>query len=73
MNRLAHNDVTYKDIISQGRISSQDRYYFKHLFAPGCLNLGMGTISKANNTDLYPTLILSLPNSKETCEFLLTD
>jgi non-ribosomal peptide synthetase component F len=70
MNGLAHDDVTYEDIVSQGKTSSQDRSYFKHLFAPGGLNLG--TISKVNTADLYPTSILSLPNGEETYEFLLT-
>jgi Condensation domain/AMP-binding enzyme len=70
MNGLAHDDVTYEDIVAQTKTSSQDRSYFKHLFAPGGLNLSI--INKLNTTDIYPTSILSLPNGEEKYEFLLT-
>jgi hypothetical protein len=32
---LANDEATYEDIVSQTKSSSQDRSYFKHLFAPG--------------------------------------
>jgi Condensation domain/AMP-binding enzyme len=69
MNGLAHDDVTYEDIVAQTKTSSQDRTYFKHLFAPGGLNLS--AINTLSTTDIYPTSILSLPNGEEKYEFLL--
>jgi hypothetical protein len=70
MNGLAHDDVTYEDIVAAGKTTSGDRTYFKHLFAPGGLNLG--TIAKVKTSDVNLTSIMQLPNGKETYEFLLT-
>ena len=67
---LANDDVTYEDIVSQTKSSSQDRSYFKHLFAPGGLN--MRIVDQLNTSDITTTSILSLPNGEEKYEFLLT-
>jgi len=67
---LANDDVTYEDIVSQTKSSSQDRSYFKHLFAPGGLN--MRIVNQLNTSDISATSILSLPNGEEKYEFLLT-
>lgn len=67
---LANDDVTYEDIVSQTKSSSQDRSYFKHLFAPGGLN--MRIVNQLDTSDISPTSILSLPNGEEKYEFLLT-
>ena len=67
---LANDEVTYEDIVSQTKSSSQDRSYFKHLFAPGGLN--MRIVNQLNTSDITATSILSLPNGEEKYEFLLT-
>jgi hypothetical protein len=67
---LANDDVTYEDIVSQTKSSSKDRSYFKHLFAPGGLN--MRIVNQLNTSDISATSILSLPNGEEKYEFLLT-
>jgi len=67
---LANDDVTYEDIVSQTKSSSQDRSYFKHLFAPGGLN--MRIVNQLDTSDISTTSILSLPNGEEKYEFLLT-
>lgn len=36
---LAHNKVTYEDIVTEGKLSSTGRGYLKHLFAPGGMNM----------------------------------
>ena len=67
---LANDDVTYEDIVSQTKSSSQDRSYFKHLFAPGGLN--MRIIGQVKTTEMAATSILPLPNGEEKYELLLT-
>ena len=67
---LAKDEVTYEDIVSQTKSSSQDRSYFKHLFAPGGLN--MRIVNQLNTSDITATSILSLPNGEEKYELLLT-
>lgn len=67
---LANDDVTYEDIVSQTKASSHDRSYFKHLFAPGGLN--MRIVNQLNSSDITATSILSLPNGEEKYELLLT-
>ena len=67
---LMNDDVTYEDIVSKTKSSSQDRSYFKHLFAPGGLN--MRIVNQLNASEISATSILSLPNGEEKYEFLLT-
>jgi len=67
---LAHDEVTYEDIVAQGKSSSTGRGYFKHLFAPGGMN--METISQLDSNHLKTKSTLSLPNGEEQYEFLLT-
>ncbi|KAF9228933.1 putative nonribosomal peptide synthetase [Gyrodon lividus] len=67
---LAHDEVTYEDIVGQGKSSSSSRGYFKHLFAPGGMN--METISQLEFNHLTPKSTISLPNGEEQYEFLLT-
>ncbi|KAF9241407.1 putative nonribosomal peptide synthetase [Melanogaster broomeanus] len=67
---LLHDEVTYEDIVAQGKSSSSGRGYFKHLFAPGGMN--METISQLNSNHLTHKSTISLPNGEEQYEFLLT-
>ena len=67
---LSNDDVTLEDIVSQTKASSQDRSYFKHLFAPDDLNMRLATPSGAS--DITTAAAVSLPNGKEKYEFLLT-
>ncbi|KAI6098831.1 putative nonribosomal peptide synthetase [Pisolithus croceorrhizus] len=67
---LAHDEVTYEDIVTEGKSSSTGRGYFKHLFAPGGMN--METISQLESNHLSTKSIISLPNGEEQYEFLLT-
>jgi hypothetical protein len=67
---LAHDEVTYEDIVAQGKSSSSGRGYFKHLFAPGGMN--METIAQLEFNHLTPKSTVSLPNGEEQYEFLLT-
>ncbi|KIK92693.1 hypothetical protein PAXRUDRAFT_146735 [Paxillus rubicundulus Ve08.2h10] len=67
---LSHDEVTYEDIVAQGKSSSSGRGYFKHLFAPGGMN--METISQLEFNHLTPKSTISLPNGEEQYEFLLT-
>ena len=67
---LSNDDVTYEDIVAQSKSSSQDRSYFKHLFASGGLN--MRVVNQLSTSDISATSILSLPNGEEKYEFLLT-
>ena len=64
------NDVTLEDIVSQTKTSSQDCSYFKHIFAPGGLN--MRIINRLDASDITTTAVISLPNGKEKYGFLLT-
>ncbi|KAH9923014.1 putative nonribosomal peptide synthetase [Amylocystis lapponica] len=68
MDSLAHDDVTYEDIVAQGKTSAQNRGYFKHLFARG-FNLEM--IEEFENASMKANGIVSLPNGEEKYEFLL--
>ena len=67
---LAHNEVTYKDIIAQGKSSSTGQGYFKHLFASGGMNTE--TISQLDSNHLKTKSTVSLPNGEEQYEFLPT-
>ncbi|KAH7909125.1 putative nonribosomal peptide synthetase [Hygrophoropsis aurantiaca] len=67
---LSHDEVTYEDIVAQGKASADGRGYFKHLFALGGAN--METISQVEMNHLNPKLAASLPNGEEQYEFLLT-
>ncbi|KIJ63457.1 polyketide synthetase [Hydnomerulius pinastri MD-312] len=67
---LSNDEVTYEDIVAQGKSSSSGRGYFKHLFAPGGMN--METISQLESNHLQPKSTISLPNGEEQYEFLLT-
>ena len=67
---LSNDDVTLEDIVSQTKTSSQDRSYFKHLFAPGGLN--MRIVNRLDASDITTTAVISLPNGEEKYEFLLT-
>ncbi|KAI5993419.1 hypothetical protein EDC04DRAFT_1271012 [Pisolithus marmoratus] len=67
---LAHDEVTYEDIVTEGKSSSASRGYFKHLFAPGGMN--METISQLKSNHLTTKSTISLPNGEEQYEFLLT-
>ena len=67
---LSNDDVTLEDIVSQTKTSSQDRSYFRHLFAPGGLN--MRIVNRLDTSDLTTTAVISLPNGEEKYEFLLT-
>ncbi|KAI6009612.1 putative nonribosomal peptide synthetase [Pisolithus orientalis] len=67
---LAHDEVTYEDIVTEGKSSSTGRGYFKHLFAPGGMN--METISQLESNHLTTKSTVSLPNGEEQYEFLLT-
>ncbi|EMD32324.1 PKS/NRPS enzyme [Gelatoporia subvermispora B] len=70
MDSLAHDDVTYEDIVAQGKTSALDRGYFKHLFAPGGFNLNM--IKEFETNNMRTNSILPLPNGEEKYELLLT-
>ena len=67
---LSNDDVTLEEIVSQTKTSSQDRSYFKHLFAPGGLN--MRIVNRLDASDITTTAVISLPNGEEKYEFLLT-
>ena len=67
---LTHDDVTYENIVAQGKLSLTGHGYFKHLFVPGGMN--METISQLDSHHLKTKSILSLPNGEEQYEFLLT-
>ena len=67
---LANDDVTLEEIVSQTKTSSQGRSYFKHLFAPGGLN--MRIVNRLDASDITTTAVISLPNGEEKYEFLLT-
>lgn len=67
---LSNDDVTLEDIVSQTRTSSQDRSCFKHLFAPGGLNVRI--TNRLDPSDITTTSVISLPNGEEKYEFLLT-
>ena len=67
---LSNDDVTLEDIVSQTKTSSQDRFYFKHLFAPGGLN--MRIVNRLDALDIAATAVISLPNGEEKYEFSLT-
>ena len=67
---LSHDDVTLEDIVSYTKASSQDRSYFKHLFAPGGLNARI--TNRLDASDITTTSVTSLPNGEEKYEFLLT-
>ncbi|KAH7918588.1 amino acid adenylation [Leucogyrophana mollusca] len=67
---LMNDEVTYEDIVAQGKASAHGRGYFKHLFAPGGMN--METISQLEMNHLKPKSTVSLPNGEEQYEFLLT-
>ncbi|KAG6375737.1 hypothetical protein JVT61DRAFT_2583 [Boletus reticuloceps] len=66
---LAHDEVTYEDLVGLGK-SSSGRGYFKHLFAPGGMN--MDTISQLDFNHITAKSAVSLPNGEEQYEFLLT-
>ncbi|KAI9458237.1 putative nonribosomal peptide synthetase, partial [Boletus coccyginus] len=66
---LAHDEVTYEDLVGLGK-SSSNRGYFKHLFALGGMNIQ--TISQLDFNHITPKSAVSLPNGKEQYEFLLT-
>ena len=66
---LSNDDVTLEDIVSQTKTSSQDRSYFKHLFAPGGLN--MRIVNGLDASNITTTAVISLPNGEEKYEFLL--
>ena len=70
VNDLSNDDVTLEDIVSQTKTSYQDRSYFKHLFAPGGLN--MRITNHLDASDITTTSVISLPNGEEKYEFLLT-
>ena len=70
VNDLSNDDVNLEDIVSQTKTSSQDRSYFKHLFAPGGLN--MRIVNRLDASDISTTAVVSLPNGEEKYEFLLT-
>ena len=65
---LSNDDVALEEIVSQTK-ASQDRSYFKHLFAPGGLN--MRIVNRRDASDITTTAVVSLPNG-EKYEFLLT-
>ncbi|KAF9641951.1 hypothetical protein BDM02DRAFT_3124977, partial [Thelephora ganbajun] len=65
------SNVTLEDIVSQTKTSSQDRSYFKHPFAPGGLNMRIANRFDASDI-ITTTGIISLPNSEEKYEYLLT-
>ncbi|EIW85840.1 hypothetical protein CONPUDRAFT_80229 [Coniophora puteana RWD-64-598 SS2] len=67
---LAHDEVTYEDIVAQGKGGAHGRGYFKHLFAPAGVN--METISQLETGNLKQKSNVSLPNGEEQYEFLLT-
>ena len=67
---LMNDDVTYEDIVSQTKSSSQRRSYFKCLFAPDGLN--MRIVNQSSASEIFAASILSFPNCKEKYEFLLT-
>ncbi|KAH7927895.1 hypothetical protein BV22DRAFT_1150326 [Leucogyrophana mollusca] len=67
---LMNDEVTYEDIVTQGKASAHSRSYFKCLFAPGGVN--METISQLEMNRLKPKSTVSLPNGEEQYEFLLT-
>ncbi|EIW85668.1 amino acid adenylation [Coniophora puteana RWD-64-598 SS2] len=67
---LQHDDVTYEDIVTQAKTSSHGRSFFKHLFAPGGVN--METISQLEAANLDTKAIITLPNGEEQYEFLMT-
>ena len=67
---LSNDDVTLEEIVSQTKTSSQDRSYFKHLFAPGGLN--MRIVNRLDASDITTAAVVSLPNGEEKYEFLLT-
>lgn len=66
---LAHDEVTYEDLVGLGK-SSGSRGYFKHLFAPGGMN--MEAISQLDFNHITAKSAVSLPNGDEQYEFLLT-
>ena len=67
---LSNDDVTLEEIISQTKTSSQDRSYFKHLFAAGGLN--MRIVNRLDASEITTTAVVLLPNGEEKYEFLLT-
>lgn len=67
---LAHDEVTYEDLVGLGKSPSSSRGYFKHLFAPGGIN--METISQLDHHHITSKSVVSLPNGEEQYEFLLT-
>lgn len=67
---LAHNEVTYEDLVGLGKSSSSSRGYFKHLFAQGGMNIE--TISQLDFNHITAKSAVSLPNGEEQYEFLLT-
>lgn len=64
------NDVTLEDIVSQTKTSSQGRSYFKHLFAPG--GLDMRIVNRLDTSDITTAAAAPLPNGEEKHESLLT-
>lgn len=67
---LAHDEVTYEDLVGLGKSSSSSRGYFKHLFAQGGMNIE--TISQLDFNHITAKSAVSLPNGEEQYEFLLT-
>ena len=67
---LSNDDVTLEDIVSQTKTSSQERSYFKHLFALGSFN--MNITNNLGDSGITTTSVISLPNREEKYEFLLT-
>ena len=67
---LSNHDLALEEAVSQTGISSRDRNYPKHLFAPD--NLNMRIVNHLDVSDITTTAIVSLPNGEEKYEFLLT-
>lgn len=60
----------YEDLVGLGKSSSGSRGYFKHLFAPGGMN--METISRLGSNHITAKSAIPLPNGEERYEFLPT-
>lgn len=67
---LAHDEVTYEDLVGLGKSPSGSRGYFKHLFAPGGIN--METISQLDTNHIIVKSVVPLANGEERYDFLLT-
>ncbi|KAH7927995.1 putative nonribosomal peptide synthetase [Leucogyrophana mollusca] len=67
---LKHDEVTYEDIVAEGKVSAHERGYFKHLFALGGMNMETILHQEATSLRLKSSVLLS--NGEEQYEFLLT-